>query len=150
MHPIVQSARKLVHECYSGFPRALADPVSRDKLGVGIKSDERPLIADARPGHPARYVGLLYPHERPYFVDLDALAGQAPHLLIGERSAAFPDLDQQPANGIAVRIGHALGRSDRIALNQTAYDLGSARKWKAIHLSLQSLSQSRFVAAQYN
>jgi hypothetical protein len=64
---------------------------------------------------------------------LNALAIQVPHLIIGERGAAIPDLDHQPHDGVAVRISHPLGGPDRIAFNQGAYDLGPAGERKTVH-----------------
>ncbi len=76
---------------------------------------------------------LLLADVRPNFVNLDPLARQVPHLLVGERSAAVPDLDHQTHDRVAVGIGHALRGADGIALDQTIDDLGPAGEWRAVH-----------------
>ena len=71
--------------------------------------------------------------KRPDFVALNAAAIEVAHLLIGERSAACPDLDHKPHDRVAVSIGHPLGGADRIALDQAVDDLGAAGERGAVH-----------------
>jgi len=76
---------------------------------------------------------LLHAAKRPDFVALDASAIEISHLLIGEHSAAGPDLDHKPHDRISVRIRHPFGGADRIALDQAIDDLGTAGEREAVH-----------------
>ncbi len=71
-------------------------------------------------------MSLLHLHIGPDFVALDALAGKVLHLLIVELFAAGTDLNHEAHDRIPVRIGHALGGTDRIAFYKGSDDLGTA------------------------
>jgi hypothetical protein len=55
------------------------------------------------------------------------------HLFVHDRTAAVSDLDHQPHDRVAVCVGHAFGRPDRIAFDQGSDDLGAAGERKAVH-----------------
>ena len=121
------------HKRHGVVTGALADAIGRDQLGLRINRHERPLVAQAAAVVTLLKVHLLLADIGPDFVNLDPLAGQVPHLLIGERSTAGPDLDHKAHDRIPVSIGHPLGGADRIALDQAADDLGTAGERGAVH-----------------
>ncbi len=73
--------------------RALADPVGRYKLRIGVNRDERPLVAQPLAIVAPRKVHLLLADVGPDFVALNTAAAEIAHLVIGKRGTAGPHLD---------------------------------------------------------
>jgi hypothetical protein len=67
-------------------------------------------------------VPLLLADIGPNLIDLDAATGQLAHLFVHQLRTTLADLDQQAADRIAMRPGHALRRTDRIAFDQAVDD----------------------------
>jgi len=70
------------------------------------------LIADPARVVILREVPLLLGDVSPNLVSLDTASRQLAHLRIHQRGASLADLDQQPADCIAVSAGHPFGAAD--------------------------------------
>jgi len=56
-----------------------------------------------------------------------------PHGFILQLCTARSDLDHEAHDRVAVRFHHPLGRTDRIALNESPDDLSATGERKAVH-----------------
>ena len=54
-------------------------------------------------------------------------------MFIHKLRAAGPDLDHEAHDGIAMRVGHAFRRADRVALDQAVDDLSATGEGEAVH-----------------
>ncbi len=78
-------------------------------------------------------MALLLADISPDLVNLDTAARKLTHLLIHQRGTAFADLDEKPADRVAMRVRHPLCAADRVSLNQAVDDLDSAAERYAVH-----------------
>jgi hypothetical protein len=79
------------------------------------------------------HVAQLLADISPNLVNLDTAAGQLAHLPVHELCAAIVDFDEKPADRVAMRPGHALGRPDKVILGRAIDDLDSAGERTGVH-----------------
>jgi hypothetical protein len=84
-------------------------------LPGGIEGNEGVLIANRARIVAQCHLALLLAYIRPDLVNLNAATGQLAHLLVHEPCAPVTDLDEKPADRIAVNACHPLRATDRIA-----------------------------------
>jgi hypothetical protein len=133
LDPVRQSLRKVCYKRRRGREIPLTDAIRRNDLRLGIERNEGVLIANAARIIERCHVALLLADIGPDLVNLDAPTRKLAHLLVHQLRAPVADLDQQPADRVAVRPGHPLSAADRIALDQAVDDLSAAGERYAIH-----------------
>ena len=124
-----------MHERYRAGTSSLPNEIRGHKLRFGVQRYKRPHIADATAIMVAADLALLLPDKRPNFVDLNAAAGKVPHVRIHDLGATGADFNERTHDRIAVDIEHALGRADRVPLDQTCARVRSGRLFISISLA---------------
>lgn len=135
MDPIGEPVGQIVHERRRSRQVALADPVRRDDLRVGVDRDEGPEVAHAGPIVLTRDLPLLLRDVGPDSITLKPLAGEVAHVRVEDGCATGPDLYEEAHDRVAVDARHPLRRADRAALDQAVHRLGTTIKGEAVHES---------------
>lgn len=125
---------KIGHERRSRCRVARPHQPCRYELGVGINRRPRPNITKAvLPAQRLRQVLFLRVTERPDFVALKPPTGQVAERLVLIRPTRRANVGQQLEDGGLGHACHALGRANRVALDEGGDNAGLASSVQSVH-----------------
>jgi hypothetical protein len=121
---LARRALQIPYERYPGVLATVANVPRNDELGIGFNAGPGPNVASAfRGGFGEFDVLLLGVAERPNFVRLNRLGGNAAHRFVMEGRASQSGIDQQLRNGIDRYPGDPGDRTHAGTLAKHAQDL---------------------------